>query len=89
MSALLLPCFACVLQLWEARRLEVIAMPDARIAWGPEEQQQAEQLLCTLASLLAPLGPELNLPPTTAGIHSSMKVRAALSSVHMTCTCLI
>lgn len=62
------------LQLWQERLDQVLAMPEVLSGWGPEQRVQAEQLLCMLASLLAPLGPELCLPATPEGMRSGMKV---------------
>uniref|UniRef100_A0A383WEK0 Uncharacterized protein n=1 Tax=Tetradesmus obliquus TaxID=3088 RepID=A0A383WEK0_TETOB len=71
-------------QLWQERLDQVLAMPEVLSGWGPEQRVQAEQLLCMLASLLAPLGPKLCLPATPEGMRSGMKVLSLLygSSYH-------
>jgi hypothetical protein len=67
-------------------------MPDVLASWADAERAQAEQLLAVLASLLAPVGEDINLPPTPEGVHGAIKVRDWTPSWQTPCvleTCIL
>lgn len=56
--------------------LQVEAMLDHTLSWGPAERAEADNLPSTVAQLLAPVAKHLNLQqPSWQALRSRMKVR--------------